>query len=75
MIIGALILTIIGLLLAIMAGSLSANNLSPVPAMLGVIGSVIVIAALAPLMVRARSMPRIRPLLLRRQVNDTNPAD
>ncbi|POT29868.1 hypothetical protein [Citrobacter braakii] len=47
MIIGALILTIIGLLLAIMAGYLSANNLSPVPAMLGVIGSFIVIAALA----------------------------
>ena len=47
MIIGALILTIIGLLLAIMAGYLSADNLSPVPAMLGVIGSVIVIAALA----------------------------
>ena len=47
MIISALILTIIGLLLAIMAGSLSANNLSPVPVMLGVIGSFIVIAALA----------------------------
>jgi hypothetical protein len=30
-----------------MAGYLSANNLSLVPAMLGVIGSVIVIAALA----------------------------
>ncbi|ENI1078718.1 hypothetical protein ACQFN5_26915 [Klebsiella sp. WOUb02] len=47
MIIGALILTIIGLLLAIMAGYLSADNLSPVPVMLGVIGSFIVIAALA----------------------------
>lgn len=47
MIIGALILTIIGLLLVIMAGYLSANNLSPVPAMLGVIGSFIVITALA----------------------------
>lgn len=47
MIIGVLILTIIGLLLAIMAGYLSADNLSPVPAMLGVIGSVFVIAALA----------------------------
>ncbi|HED2850986.1 TPA: hypothetical protein R4Z65_004532 [Klebsiella oxytoca] len=47
MIIGALILTIIGLLLAIMAGYLSADNLSPVPAMLGVIGSVFIIAALA----------------------------
>ncbi|HBU6176269.1 TPA: hypothetical protein MC459_004737 [Klebsiella oxytoca] len=47
MIIGALILTIAGLLLVIMAGYLSANNLNPVPAMLGVIGSVIVIAALA----------------------------
>ncbi len=46
MIIGALILTIAGLLLAIMAGYLSANNLSPVPAMLGVIGSVFIIAAL-----------------------------
>ncbi|EIV5800332.1 TPA: hypothetical protein MNC12_005565 [Klebsiella pneumoniae] len=38
MIIGALILTIAGLLLTIMAGYLSANNLSPLPAMLGVIG-------------------------------------
>ena len=47
MIIGALILTISGLLLTIMAGYLSANNLSPVPAMLGVICSFIVIAALA----------------------------
>ncbi|EBU3701134.1 hypothetical protein AADU86_002546 [Salmonella enterica] len=47
MIIGALILTIIGLLLAIMAGYISANNLSPVPAILGVSSSVIVIAALA----------------------------
>ena len=47
MIIGALILTIIGLLLAIMAVYLSADNLSPVPVMLGVIGSFIVIAALA----------------------------
>ncbi|MDM4375667.1 hypothetical protein [Klebsiella oxytoca] len=47
MIIGALILTITGLLLAIMAGYLSADNLSPVPVMLGVIGSFIVIAALA----------------------------
>ncbi|HBR7717769.1 TPA: hypothetical protein L9404_001843 [Klebsiella pneumoniae] len=47
MIIGALILTIIGLLLAIMAGYLSADNLSPVPVMLGVIGLYIVIAALA----------------------------
>ncbi|HEJ7387919.1 TPA: hypothetical protein ACKI2R_004765 [Klebsiella oxytoca] len=47
MIIGALILTIAGLLLTIMAGYLSANNLSPLPAMLGVIGTVIVIAALA----------------------------
>ncbi|EPJ7275193.1 TPA: hypothetical protein MAS61_003419 [Klebsiella pneumoniae] len=47
MIIGALILAIIGLLLAIMAGYLSADNLTPVPVMLGVIGSFIVIAALA----------------------------
>ncbi|HCT5932782.1 TPA: hypothetical protein OT246_002981 [Klebsiella pneumoniae] len=47
MIIGALILTISGLLLTIMAGYLSAGNLSPVPAMLGVIGSFIVITALA----------------------------
>ncbi|SVP81970.1 Uncharacterised protein [Klebsiella pneumoniae] len=41
MIIGALILTIAGLLLTIMAGYLSANNLSPLPAMLGVIGALL----------------------------------
>lgn len=75
MIIGALILTIIGLLLAIMAGYLSADNLSPVPAMLGVIGSVFVIAALALAHGRATSIPRLPSPLLRRQVNDTNPAD
>lgn len=57
MIIGALILTIAGLLLTIMAGYLSANNLSPLPAMLGVIGTVIVIAALAPLMVPQGQYP------------------
>jgi len=47
MIIGALILTVISLSLTVIAGHLSANNLSPFPAILAVISSVLIIAALA----------------------------
>ncbi|HID4045028.1 TPA: hypothetical protein ACXE9F_001444 [Pluralibacter gergoviae] len=47
MLIGALILTVIGLSISIMAGYLAAENLSPLPALLGVISVVFIIGALA----------------------------
>lgn len=46
MLIGALILTVIGLFISIMAGYLAADNLSPLPALLGVISAVFIIGAL-----------------------------
>lgn len=47
MIIGALILTVIGLGLAIMAGYLSADNLSPLTSFLAVLATVCIVVALA----------------------------
>lgn len=75
MIIGALILTIIGLLLAIMAGYLSADNLSPVPVMLGVIGSFIVIAALALAHGPGKVNTPDSPLVTQEAGNDPFPVD